>query len=241
MKDPVPDFVFGIRELPSDRNKPKISSDAEKLVRISGTVPHCFFIIEAKGADEPFANAETQAIRCGAVLVNARRLLVHKAAANQQAKVLGPDKDSFVYTCAWMPPFARIFVNWCQVEEEVNSYHMNHVRSYNVDDEVDIKSFRDTIHSIFDWGLDYERVEKIQTLVRAVEENETVGTLSHRHIITLALWACITKPTFTSSTIPFHIPFIHRRPRERRPKCRDRRNPYVKKILPVAYMILHLL
>lgn len=176
MKDSVPDFVFGIKAPEFARKRSKISTSAKKLVNVSGTIPHCFFVIETKGADEPFADAETQAIRSGAVLVNARRLLMEKAGILSQRQILGPDMESFVYTCAWMPAFARVFVNWCQVEEDVVSYHMNHLKSYKLDDHDDIKSFRDTVHSIFDWGLGHERVQKIEALVRAVEENESNKT-----------------------------------------------------------------
>ncbi|KAI4098010.1 MAG: hypothetical protein L6R37_006732 [Teloschistes peruensis] len=61
------------------------------------------------------------------------------------------------------PGFARVFVNWCQQEEDnILSYHMNHLKSYDLDNPEDSKSFRDAIHSIFDWGSGYGRVPRIE-------------------------------------------------------------------------------
>ncbi len=98
---------------------------------------------------------------------------------SDKPRILGPDFETYVYTCAWMPPYARIFVNWCQVEEEgIDSYHMNHLKSYKLDDAVDIKSFRDTIHSIFDRGLKHDRVQKIEDLLQAVDGAENGGAKS---------------------------------------------------------------
>ncbi|KAL9593324.1 MAG: hypothetical protein Q9219_007603 [cf. Caloplaca sp. 3 TL-2023] len=70
---------------------------------------------------------------------------------------LRPELDSYVYTCAWMPGFVKIFINW--------SYKLD-------DDDDDKKAFRDTMHSILDWGLSHDRIEKIETMMQAVAENE---------------------------------------------------------------------
>ena len=170
MKDPVPDFVFGIAAVKNDRNPRMISAYAEQLVNVSTTVPHCFFAIEGKGVDLPIGDAETQAIRSGAVLVHARRLLMERAGLLGSDPPDGPDKDSFVYTCAWEPGLAKVFVNWCEVREKKVVYQMNWLNSYALDTDDGMKGFRATIHSILDWGLGSERLLKIDEMLQKVEE-----------------------------------------------------------------------
>lgn len=70
-------------------------------------------------------------------------------------------------------------MNWCQQEEDdVLSYHIDHLKSYKLDDPEDTKNFRDTIHSIFDWGLGCGRVQEIQESAWVVEwkENGEIGS-----------------------------------------------------------------
>ncbi|KAL8857183.1 MAG: hypothetical protein Q9178_006238 [Gyalolechia marmorata] len=170
MKDPIPDFVFGIRKPKFEDTPFKISDVARRLVNVATTVPHCFFAIEGKGADLPIADAETQAIRAGAVLVHARRLLMERAGLIGADEPKGPDLDSFVYTCAWEPGLAKVFVNWCEVREKKVVYQMNWLNSYALDTHEGMKGFRAAIHSILDWGLGPKRILKIDEMLQKVEE-----------------------------------------------------------------------
>ncbi|KAL8919057.1 MAG: hypothetical protein Q9172_005157 [Xanthocarpia lactea] len=170
MKDPVPDFVFGIKAPNNYANPLRVSEYADQLINVSSSVPHCFFAIEGKGADLPIADAETQAIRAGAVLVYARRLLMERAGLLGSDPPNGPDLDSFVYTCAWAPGLAIVFVNWCEVREKKAVYHMNWLNSYALHTDDGMKGFRATIHSILDWGLGSERLLKIDEMLQKVVE-----------------------------------------------------------------------
>lgn len=64
--DPRPDLGFGIRRKEMDLNPPKVSNGTKVRIRAAGCLDHCFCIFEAKGPDEPFAQAIIQGIRGGA-------------------------------------------------------------------------------------------------------------------------------------------------------------------------------
>ena len=177
LSTPAPDFVFGfmVDQYPS-LEAPRISYDAIQLIRVTPKIEHPFFVIEGKGSDRPIGEAENQAIRAGAPLVNARRLLQQKAYGDSQVTAQGPDVESFVFSCAWVPHYAVIFVNWAEVNHAGKPYyHMNLIENYTMNRKEELQAFRRAIHNILDWGLQPARKQALDDLIiaiAAIEENE---------------------------------------------------------------------
>ena len=111
--DPKPDFTYGIV-------KPKPFPDAEVHVPeqikaylgVSPSMRFPFYVEEYKSAEEGIFEAEHQAMRDGAVLVNARMKLNEVLKPADWVRPTGADLDSFVFSCAWAPYMAEVFVNW---------------------------------------------------------------------------------------------------------------------------------
>ncbi len=175
---PKPDFVFGFKFDESSvypvRTVPRISHHALQLIRVAPPIEHPFFVIEGKGGNNsPIQEAENQAIRSGAALVNARKLLERKACSAMQGDPPGPDMTSWVFSCAWVPHFAQIFVNWLEFNAYGEPYyHMNLIESYVMNREGEIQAFRRAIHNILDWGLQPARKQALDELVVAIAAAE---------------------------------------------------------------------
>ncbi|KAI4126818.1 MAG: hypothetical protein LQ338_003552 [Usnochroma carphineum] len=170
ISDPRPDLGFGIRKKEMDMDPPKVSNGTKIRIRVAGCLDHCFCIFEAKGPDEPFAQATTQAIRGGASLVRARREL-NKRAGRVPVK-LGADSDSWVFTVAWMHGYAEIYVSWHESLTDGEAHHMHLLESYALKRPDDIQRFRRDVHNILDWGLDHKRVAGLEQLVKDIAGKE---------------------------------------------------------------------
>ena len=168
-KDSAPDFAFGTKP-PLPKDQVNIGPQAMRLVMASGTVEHCFLVIENKNVDGAFGDAETQALRSGTALVNARRQLIDMAATPSESRLqeLGPDHDSYVYSIAWQPGFAKLFVHWCEVEKDKTYWHMSNLNAYALDKADDMREFRRDIHSVLDWGLGAARLKRNNEIVCAI-------------------------------------------------------------------------
>lgn len=173
IKDPMPDVGFGIREKGLVFNPPKVSDDTMNHIHAAGPLDFCFFIIEDKGPDGPFAHAVTQAIRGGATLVRVMREL--RCRAGHETKGIGADYETFVFTCAWEDGLAEIYVSWQEVLPEGEVTHMTWLESYALRKEQDIREFCRDIHNILDWGIAPERIEKLEQMVRDIEKREVAG------------------------------------------------------------------
>ena len=156
LTEPKPDFTYGIAE-------PKRITNAEvhvpkQLLAYLGVAPHMrypFYVEEYKSAEEGIVKAEHQAMRDGAVLVHARMKLNQVLKPEGWVVPVGADMDSFIFSCAWTPDIARIFVNWYEKHPDGNGiFHMTRVgSSYRMDHKDDIKQMRHDVHNILDWGL----------------------------------------------------------------------------------------
>ena len=132
---PNPDYVWG-------KKKPQFPDDGpdEDLKALVGVCPGLrfpFLLFENASADKPIAKAENQAIRSGATLVNARRLLLQQARARDWTEPLGADQESFLFSCAWSPDRIILFVHWCQARQspQLPIFHMTQLRKYDLTDE----------------------------------------------------------------------------------------------------------
>ena len=156
LTEPKPDFTYGVTE-------PKRIANAEvhvpkQLLAYLGVAPHMrypFYVEEYKSAEEGIVKAEHQAMRDGAVLVNARMKLNQVLKPEGWVVPVGADMDSFIFSCAWTPDIAMIFVNWYEKLPDGNGiFHMTKVgSSYRMDHTDDIKQMRHDVHNILDWGL----------------------------------------------------------------------------------------
>ena len=151
LTNPVPDMTYGLREpdYPPVGKSPKKSILALKCVAPGMEWP--FFVVEHKSWEEGIAVSENQAIRDGAVLVNARMQLSDTL---RSTRLVGAYEDSFVFSCAWVPEMAKIFVHWVErLEDGTDIFHMNMLKDYIVSRDQEMADFRRDLHNVIDWGL----------------------------------------------------------------------------------------
>ena len=184
MTAPKPDYAYGIRETqyPGIHSQ-KFSTNTRALMGVAPEMVHPYFIIEGKTTKGDLADAENQAIRGGATLVRACRLLNAKAGAGD---VAGPDSKSFVYSMTMDTNIARIWLNWCEIllkqkregcvnddnhpkdeGELYETYHMNPLYTALLDDEEMLKELRRKLNNIIDWGC-IQRMNEIKEVMNNI-------------------------------------------------------------------------
>ncbi|KAL9024975.1 MAG: hypothetical protein Q9196_006118 [Gyalolechia fulgens] len=171
--DPQPDMGFGIRKRGLVFNPPQLSDDTKNRIHVAGPLDICFFIIEDKGPDSPFAHAVTQAIRGGVTLVRVMRDLRRRA--GYEPSGIGADDETFVFTCAWEHGRADILVSWQEVLPEGDVTHMTWLESYALLKDQDIKEFCRDMHNILDWGIDPGRIARLERMALDIEKGEAAG------------------------------------------------------------------
>lgn len=192
LTNPKPDFTFGFQDPPNPpRTAPRLSSTDIALIEMAESLRHPFFVVENKSAQDSIEDAENQAIRSGAALVEARRQLENNARPVDEIEKEGIDVNSFAFSCCWVPQHANIFVHWHELRkdeplnnpfdkpanepsgddraiEQLDTYssiwHMNLVQGYTFNREGDLKEFRRDINNILDWGVSLERKEALRVL-----------------------------------------------------------------------------
>lgn len=182
---PVPDLTYGLQEK-AFTTEVELQIILANSQIITDNLYFPFFIVEAKSASKPIGEAENQACRGGAAIVNHLRNFLaavppKKASSTQSgpasefpttvaptsSKVaastpsfLGPDKDSFCYSLCLTPWYAEIFVNWTeQVSAKEVHWHMHLVANYDLAEKQKIKELRHDIDNILDWGVLKRRKE----------------------------------------------------------------------------------
>ena len=182
MINPKPDFTYGIRE----SHHPTIYTKTftpyiRALMEVAPYIQHPYFIIEAKTANTSLIEAENQAIRGGATLVHARRLLNSKSGKVDEK---GVDKDSYVFSMTMDLSTAKIWLHWCEIGEwEPNSdgvrelfetYHMNELYKADLEDQTKLISLRGRIHNIVEWGCcaRMHEIQKVMDKIYDVEQAE---------------------------------------------------------------------
>ena len=153
MKNPKPDYINGIQRdkfpVPSGVHLP---TEATALLEIAPGMHHLFFILEGKADRGSMAEAENQARRAGATLVNAARSLA--ALVDPQPSIIGPDETSFVFSATMGPNHIDIWVHWFEAkEDEMDSrYHMDIVASDTLRMAGNVEGIRRKLHNIIEWG-----------------------------------------------------------------------------------------
>ncbi len=153
--DPKPDVTFGLREPEFPDSSLPLPNGIQALLGVAPGMQHAFFVIEHKSIEDSIGLAEVQATRNGAVLVKARMLLhQHVQPAAGYVQQIGADDSSFVFSCAWAPDYAKIYVDWFEkLASGVELYQMNVLHEYVMRRPEEMKLFRRHVQNIMDWGL----------------------------------------------------------------------------------------
>lgn len=172
MTTPKPDWVFGIEEPQfGELIDKKLSEDTKAWIRLAQGVRHPFFAIENKSARDSIENAENQAVRSGAAMVNAYRQLLNKAKDNGYEEQPGCDKESYAFTCSWVPQMANLHVHWHELLADGTSlWHMNLLKGYLFSERKAMNDFRADVHNILDWGIAAKRKKEIGDMLRKIAE-----------------------------------------------------------------------
>ena len=192
LTNPKPDFTFGFEDPANPpRTAPRLSRADIALIKMAESLRHPFFVVENKSAQDPIEEAENQAIRSGAALVEARRQLENNARPADEIEKEGVDINSFAFSCCWVPQYANIFVHWYELRKDesldnpfdeptkksVNGdgtlkqpdtyssiWHMNLIQTYTFNREGDMKQFRSHLDNILEYGVSPERKGEIGVL-----------------------------------------------------------------------------
>ena len=177
MTNPKPDFTYGLRidhyPIPDDVT---MSAYIDPLLEVVPILHHPFFIIEGKSDSGSKAEAENQACRGGAALINAARQLREKIGA-RDTEVAGPDEQTYVYSATFIPGLMDIWVHWAEVRPMHRLlFHMHQLDSIALHIHGAPGKLRMIIHNILDWGC-VDRSPQIQEVYNQIFEYErtTIG------------------------------------------------------------------
>ena len=173
MTTPRPDYCFGLR---TDRLTVPVnvalSSEVKTLLGVAPSMEHAFFIIEGKSNKGSMGEAQNQARRGGATLVNAGRKLFEYIG---DADVSGADTRTFVYSATAAPGLIEINVHWAEVLQDRTLYRMTYLKSYAFQDEDQLPGLRAALNNILSWGC-IDRLASLEAFrekLYTFESNET--------------------------------------------------------------------
>ena len=178
LTDPKPDLTYGITIERTSEAEDRVPQHLFAYLSVAPGMRYPFYVEEHH--EETIFWAENQAILDGAVLVHARMKL-NEVLKPEKVLPIGPDTDSFVFSCAWDPNMAKIYVNWYEKREEGSRgiFHMHEIgSSYVMSCPDQIKTLRHDIHNILDWGLlDFrKRGQKVwENIVAYYQESNAPG------------------------------------------------------------------
>jgi len=174
MTNPRPDFVFGLsRTHFSPPKDTKFSPETQRIREIVPLMYDCMLVIEGKSDGGEAAEAENQACRSGAALINAARMMRERIG---EADVKGCDDRTFLFSGTLCPGHMDIWVHWAEVtysdevrkvgkktdqgvktvdeqyQEKHVDFHMNLLKSEALRSPDFITNYRASFHNILDWG-----------------------------------------------------------------------------------------
>ena len=120
------------------------------LLELAPGMHMAFLIIEGKSHKRSVAEAQNQARRAGATLVNGARKL--KRRVDDALVEASIDQDTFVFSATFSTEALQIFVHWYDATNGL--YHMNRVSAVTLNDRDQIISGRRQLHNILEWGAD---------------------------------------------------------------------------------------
>ena len=131
-----------------------LSQEIQALLDIAPGIQDPFFIVDGKAEAGSLADAQNQACRGGATLINAARLLQDMMKAPD---VKGADARTLVFSATMSPGLVQIWVHWAEVLTSGVRFHMNHVASRSLDEPDQVVQCRIIIHNILEWGVNTRR------------------------------------------------------------------------------------
>ena len=169
LTDPKPDWVFGMTMTTKFAAGQAPSPEVRDLLELGFGLWHAFFVIEGKGNQQPITVARNQALRDGSALVNARRAFNTLAHDTDFQDPLGPDYDSFCFSCTWDINIAELWVYWYEVESTASPgiFHMHLLGRYvMVGRMTEVAKFRHDVHNILDWGIFTNATKRAETMAK---------------------------------------------------------------------------
>jgi hypothetical protein len=179
IKNPKPDIVYGVS---FDALTPQQQVTANTLMdssQISPGILYPFLIFEWKSAKGLFSEAQDQARRGGAALVNALTKLTSLAGSpGGEEAGSKPNATTMAFSCVITPNFAHIYVHFRQLHADGKpEWFMAKVSGYQTDENEDVSRLRRDIHNILDWGV-LKRIKDIKKMLDDVRVNWAVEMLS---------------------------------------------------------------
>ena len=185
ISEPRPDYCFGLNmNMHPNIINSRIDEYTRVLVGVKSGLLYPFLIFEGKGARGSLTDAENQAIRGGATLVYARRILNHKAGLPHS---IGPDMQSFAFSMTLDCYTATIWVHWCEVQpreadidtedttflakEYYETYHMDSLVSCPFFNPKSVQDLMRTLNNILDWGC-LQRKQEVEGVLKALRMKE---------------------------------------------------------------------
>lgn len=180
VKNPKPDRVYGlsIKTYPIPRGM-RIRDTTHQFLEIVYTIIHGFFIIEGKSSNGSMTKAALQCLRGTTALVCSQRtVLISTMQLASDGGDLGPDDQTFVYSCTMDGDVMRFFVTFASIEKDINgrkitNYYMEHLatKAYLSDDDAPA-ILRKICHNILDWGVRtrYATLEKRCAAIYAFDD-----------------------------------------------------------------------
>ena len=185
ISEPRPDYCFGLEwNMHPNIINTSIDEYTRVLIGVRSNLLYPFLIFEGKGARGSLADAENQAIRGGATLVYARRILNYKAGLPYST---GPDKQSFAFSMTLDCYTATVWVHWCEVQpreadietedntslakEYYETYHMDSLVSCHFFNPKNVQDLMRTLNNILDWGC-LQRKKEIDDVLKALRRKE---------------------------------------------------------------------
>ncbi|KAK4693922.1 hypothetical protein P7C71_g3564, partial [Lecanoromycetidae sp. Uapishka_2] len=168
MTNPKPDFAYGLMrdKFPLSIHDAPIPPDVTALLEIVPHMHHPFLIIEGKADAGSAAQAENQARRGGATLVNAGRML-RSIVMDEEEDMTTPDLNTFVFSVTICPTVLNVWVHWYDGSGGDQRFHMNQVASYALRNLKGPIEIRQTLHNIMEWGA-ISRTAQIEALVESI-------------------------------------------------------------------------
>ena len=168
IKNPKPDLAYGIRYGAFTTLQQDIIHTYPRYTEVSPGLCFPFFAAEFKGSQGSMEEADLQACRSGAAMVNGIRELYKEA--GREKKDAGADEDSFAFTLALIPQFANLYVHWAEVAPGSQTiYHMHQINTYSLKIATHYQDIRHDLNNILDWGLD-KRLNQLKDIVDVIAE-----------------------------------------------------------------------
>ena len=163
MLTPRPDRCYGlVTDLIPTPEDARLNPELRALIQACPNLSHSFFIIEGKSNRGMKIEAENQARRGGASLVNAMRQLLAKIGEPYMTRD-GVDDRNFIFSATLSPGLIGIWVHWVELINGRHTFHMSRLTSLASDNEHQIPEIRKIINNIMSWGC-YLKAIRLQDL-----------------------------------------------------------------------------